>query len=129
MLGRMKEGIRKSRPCVFVPRSRACISVLEFLYKGGYILGYCLHGSNMLRVDFKYLKSRPYIRSLEVYTKPSRIVYYSYASLQRELSRTSVVVLSTYKGLQYSNEIVDLFVREARNNNRIGGTMLFGIKV
>jgi len=129
MLGRLKEGIQKSRPYVFVPRSKVCVTVLEFLYQGGYILGFQYYSKSIIRVELKYIKAKSYIKGIEVYTKPSRIVYYSYSSLQKALSRTDVVVLSTWRGLEYSNDIIDNFFLEPANENKIGGTMLFGLKV
>lgn len=110
------------------PYHKQIIHYLSFLYKQGYILSYkiCHYEKQKdqqqayIFVWFKYYENIPVVRSLHLYSKPSKRYYMSYKKLKVYVQQYQhkKILVSTTMGLLYLNEC---YARQ------LGGILLFEI--
>jgi small subunit ribosomal protein S8 len=90
---------------IMVPNSDTTFSLLNLLYRNGYIAGYKSFGYDF-RVFLKYSRNYPNIRRIKLYSVPSRRVYSSYEDLIKKFSLSDFIIVSTREGLM---SLVDSF--------------------
>lgn len=98
--------------------SNLTTSILNTLYKEGYINGYRELGMKEIIVYLKYYLDKPVIRNISRLSKPGQRTYLSAKDLETINSTTELYILSTPQGILSSNEASRL---------HIGGEALFKI--
>jgi len=76
MISIIKIGILSRKLEVTVPTSNYCNSILQVLYRLGFIRGFVVIDNRTTRVLLKYMNvNRSVIRNIKVISKPSRRIY------------------------------------------------------
>jgi len=88
-----------------IQKSKSSVSLLNLLYKNGYISGYKLIGYKF-KVYLKYSKEFPNIRTIKFFSTPSRRSYISYKKLLEFFSLNDFIIVSTNLGFM---SLIDAF--------------------
>lgn len=120
---RIRNSIVRNRPKATLIYSKFTVSVLDLLYKHGYLSSYKLifdeRYDSVAWIEVYFNSASKSLVRLEVFSRPSRRIYVGYKELMgRHYSGFELVVLSTSKGILTRSECV-MF--------RVGGELLFRI--
>lgn len=120
MISTIKVGCNARLLQVTVQNSKICISILEVLYKLGYIRGFVVKDKKSIIVLLKYINNKPVIRNINVISTPGRRMYLTSKKLEAELKKkdSGFFLLSTSKGI-ITDEESSLF--------KIGGEVILKI--
>lgn len=99
MLIRIKNGVRSKQRGVFVLYKKQNITILNFLYKEGFINGFFMTKNNLIYVKLKYYQNEHVFNSYKRLSVPGRRRYYSVDKLVANFYHKPFVVVSTSKGL------------------------------
>lgn len=102
MFANIKNGQTVKRSYIIQNKKKICESFLNILWEEGFILGYqdLEHNSQKIKIFLKYNDNKPVIRSLNLISKPSRRIYYSINQIWKIKLNSSLIILSTNKGLK-----------------------------
>ena len=99
-----------------------CLDVLFQLYKEGLISSYQIEPKlKKVKIKLKYLKNKPLINDCTLLSKPSFKYYTNYNNLKYLNAKYDYFFISTSKGILSSKEL--------NTNFKIGGQLLFGLKL
>lgn len=122
VLARIKNGQKAGHEFVITHSSTLIERCLDVLKTEGYIAGYDIFeerkGVCFARVDLKYYRGAPVIRSLRMLSKPGCRSYVEVSKVRRSHSGLGVYVLSTPKGVMSG--------KDAKLKN-VGGELLFEV--
>jgi len=99
MLIRIKNGYFAKRNGIFVLYSKQNISVLNLLYKEGFINGFFLTTQGTIYVKLKYYRNDFLFKGYKIISTPGRRVYYNVFDLQSKFYNKAFVIVSTIEGL------------------------------
>jgi small subunit ribosomal protein S8 len=91
-----------------VNSSKFCVSVINNLYRLGYIRGFTVKEKNKIVVLLKYINNLPTIKNIFVISTPGRKVYLKSKELSNNLNRKDggFYLISTSKGIMTDEEAV-----------------------
>lgn len=117
----IRNGISSKLLVVKVRKSKFMVEILNLMYLEGYINGYSLDGTNLVKVYLKYSEGFSVIKKIKIESKPGCRVYRNYKYLWKLFTKDhKIVVCSTTMGILTNKEIF------AKRLN-IGGEILFEI--
>jgi len=101
MLNNIVNGQKVKKAFILQPKKNICLLFLNVLWDEGYILGYKKSKKNKghIEIFIKYKNKNPVINTVKFITKPSKRVYCSLKQLWKIDSNSSLLVLSTNKGI------------------------------
>jgi small subunit ribosomal protein S8 len=101
LLIRIKNGSRAGRKTISAPLSKYSLSLLEKLKKHGFIADFTINSK-----ERTISISQPRIQDLEIYSRPSRRLYCTSASIPWGKTPNSLIIISTSSGLLSQKEAV-----------------------
>jgi small subunit ribosomal protein S8 len=104
MVNNIKNGQKSKKSFVINKRNNLSISLLNVLWKEGFILGYTVEDKNKLKIFLKYKNSNSALKFIQVLSKPSKKIYFSSSKLWKLQINFGVAVISTSKGFLTLNE-------------------------
>lgn len=99
---RIKNAYKAGQKNLEVPSSRFKVAVSNLLQKHGFIENYTVKDEDkkaVLKVTLKYLDKQPALSSVKIYSRPGRRIYHRVDSLPWGDNRTSLILVSTSKGV------------------------------
>jgi small subunit ribosomal protein S8 len=101
MLTRIRNGQHVSKISIKQRKTKLCLSVLDILWKEGFIRGYNYNDENQNEVNIllKYYKNLPVIKKIETVSKPGKRIYSSSKILWHINNDLGIFILSTPKGV------------------------------
>jgi len=119
MFANIKSGLITKKAFILYPKKKICILFLNILWDEGFILGYKIDETNLIKIFLKYQNKKPVINSLKIITKPGKRKYCSIKQLWKIKYNSGIIILSTNKGIMSINECKKL---------KIGGELFIIIK-
>jgi small subunit ribosomal protein S8 len=120
MISIIKVGSNARHLQVIIQNSKICISILNTLYKLGFIRGFVVKNKKNVIVLLKYINNKPVIRNIAVISTPGRITYLKSSKLPGLLKKkdSGFLILSTSRGI---------LTDEESNIFNIGGEVLLKV--
>ncbi len=115
----IQEGIKKKKLIVKVPINSIILNILWCLYKNGYISGYMIK-DNIINIYLKYYQGQTILVIIKQISKISCRIYYKNNKIFNEKKINNNYILTSSKGI--------ILTENVKNNNKIGGEILFKIK-
>ena len=100
---------------VLVPKNKMNEEVLSCLYRAGYIVSFRIYSKKYFQVIMR-ADALIFFKQFNQVSKSSRSVYMSFSNLSRKYSLSDFFVLSTSRGILYSEEVFFY---------KVGGLLLF----
>ena len=108
LLTRIRNGHMAKKSVVSIPGSKIKQSILEVLYKEGYIEGYIVkkleNNKSEITVNLKYYKDKPVINKIVRLSKPGLRIYKGKDELPRILGGLGISIVSTPNGIVSNKE-------------------------
>ena len=77
MINNIKNGQKSNKSFVINQKNNLSVSLLNILWKEGFILGYTVEEKNKLKIFLKYKNSNSVLKYIKVLSKPSNKIYFS----------------------------------------------------
>lgn len=110
-IARINNAQRAKHDFVIVKASRLVVSVLNVLKEEGYVDGFeefsQKAGIGFIKVDLKYFKDEPAIRSMKMISKPGCRVYRSVTELPKASNGLGTIIISTSKGVMADHQAIE----------------------
>jgi ribosomal protein S8 len=119
MINNIKNGQKSNKSFVINQKNNLSVSLLNILWKEGFILGYTVEEKNKLKIFLKYKNSNSVLKYIKVLSKPSNKFYFSSNKLWKLKTNFGTAIVSTCKGFKTLNECKKL---------NLGGELLIVIK-
>lgn len=107
-IARINNAQRAGHDFVIVKASNFITSILKVLKEEGYIEGFEAFdqkaGIGFIKVDLKYFKNEPAIRSMKMISKPGCRVYRSVTELPKASNGLGTIIISTSRGVMADHQ-------------------------
>lgn len=118
-LARINNAQRAKHDFTIVKSSRYVKAILAVLKVEGYIEDFeefnQKEGINLIKIDLKYYRSEPAIRSLKMISKPGCRVFKPVDELPRAFNGLGTIIVSTSKGVMADHKAIE---------ERVGGELI-----